>query len=179
MDIKTERLLLREPEKEDSRLILEFVSKNKNHFEKWDPIREEEYYSNKVQLKRIIEYLKDNHQVKFYIYKRDENQKIIGEIGISNIARGVFQNCNIGYKLDQEEVGKGYMQESMKAIEKYIFEALKLHRIEANIIPMNEKSIKLIERLGYRQEGVSKELLKINGNWEDHYRYAKLNPIEY
>ena len=174
MHIKTERLFLREPTLEDSKMIFEFVLRNKNHFEKWDPIREEEYYSNKGQLLRIEKYLNGNDQVKFYIFKKRKTSKIIGEIGLSNISRGVFQNCNIGYKLDREEVGKGYMQESITAVEKFVFEKLKLHRIEANIIPRNERSIKLVERLGYRKEGLSKGLLKINGEWEDHYRYALL-----
>ena len=96
-------------------------------------------------------------------------------IGISNITEGVFQNCYIGYKLDFREIGKGYMKESLKRIIKYIFEELGLHRIEANIIPGNERSINLIEKIGFRREGLAKKLLKINGVWEDHYRYAILN----
>lgn len=176
--LQTERLLLRKATRDDLERILEFVINNRSHFEKWDPLREEEYFSRIGQLSRLEDLLKDRTTIKFFIFKKDDSERIIGEIGLSNITRGVFQNCHIGYKLDQAEQGKGYMQEAITAVESYVFKVLKLHRIEANIIPSNEKSIQLIERLGYESEGQSKNLLKINGKWEDHNRYAKLNPIK-
>jgi len=170
--IETSRLKLRTPNLDDVDLILDFIVRNKAHFENSEPIRESNYFKKAYQLDRIKKLQKSNVESIFYIFRKDNQEKIIGEIGISNIAKGVFQNCNIGYKLDQSEVGEGYMMESIKEITKFIFEDLELHRIEANIIPKNKKSIVLVERLGFRREGLSKKLLKIKGIWEDHFRYA-------
>lgn len=68
------------------------------------------------------------------------------------------------------------MFEALQSALQFIFNEIKLHRIEANIIPRNTPSIRLIENLGFMNEGLSKQYLKINGVWEDHYRFAKLNP---
>lgn len=170
--IETTRLKIKTPKQNDVLLILDFILRNKTFFKERDPIRESEYFTKECHLKKITDLQKSDSEVKFYIFRKEIIGKIIGEIGISNISRGVFQNCNIGYKLDQNESGRGFMYEALEAIKDFIFNELELHRIEANIIPRNTKSIKLIEKLGFRKEGLSKRLLKINGKWEDHFRYA-------
>ena len=173
--IITQRLVLRTPKIEDASILTRFIQSNKGYFEKWEPIRISSFYTNESQLKRIAQFLTATNQVKFYIFRKEKPDQIIGEIGLSNIVRGVFQNCNLAYKLDEKHTGQGYMKESLRAVIEYVFEELELHRIEANIIPKNNKSINLIKKLGFEREGLSKKLLKINGEWQDHYRYALLN----
>lgn len=81
----------------------------------------------------------------------------------------------MGYRLDERAQGKGYMREAILRVVQYAFDEMKLHRIEANIMPHNVRSIKLITAVGFEEEGLAKKYLKINGKWQDHLQYVVLN----
>jgi [ribosomal protein S5]-alanine N-acetyltransferase len=98
--------------------------------------------------------------------------RFAGEITLSSIQRGPFQNGSIGYWIDQEVAGLGLVPEAVVVILKFAFETLRLHRIEVAIIPRNQSSRRVVEKLGMRSEGVALGFLEINGAWEDHVRYA-------
>src|SRR5205085_6419405 len=117
----------------------------------------------------------EGRSVKFFIFKKNDLQTITGDVSISNIVRGIFLSCHLGYMLDENENGKGYMNEALTEIIKYAFNEIELHRIEANIMPSNTRSINLIKQLGFTEEGLAKKYLKINGTWEDHIHYVLLN----
>jgi ribosomal-protein-alanine N-acetyltransferase len=117
-------------------------------------------------------------KIKFYIIKKESPLNIIADFSYSNIILGAFKSCYLGYKQASKECGHGYMFEAISRANQFVFEELKLNRIEANIIPRNESSVSLIKKLGFVQEGYSKKYLKINDVWEDHVRFAKLNEHE-
>ena len=96
-------------------------------------------------------------------------------MALSNIVRGAFQSCHLGYRLDGTEQRKGYMTEAVKELTAYAFQNLNLHRIEANIMPHNMASLKVTEKLGFYHEGLAKQYLRINGRWEDHIHTVLLN----
>jgi ribosomal-protein-alanine N-acetyltransferase len=95
-----------------------------------------------------------------------------GEITLSSIQRGPFQNGSIGYWIDEEMAGAGFIPEAVVVVLQFAFETLRLHRIEVAIIPRNTASRRVVEKLGLRNEGVALGFLEINGEWEDHVRYA-------
>jgi ribosomal-protein-alanine N-acetyltransferase len=95
-----------------------------------------------------------------------------GEITLSSIQRGPFQNGSIGYWIDEELAGSGLIPEAVVVVLEFAFQTLRLHRIEVAIIPRNEASRRVVEKLGLRNEGVALGYLEINGEWEDHVRYA-------
>ncbi|MGI8794292.1 MAG: GNAT family N-acetyltransferase, partial [Acidimicrobiales bacterium] len=95
-----------------------------------------------------------------------------GEININSIQRGPFQNAYVGYWIDEEKAGLGYMPEAVVAIIRFGLEELGLHRIQVSIIPRNVASRRVVEKLELREEGVALRYLEINGIWEDHVRYA-------
>jgi len=95
-----------------------------------------------------------------------------GEITLSSIQRGPFQNGSIGYWVDEKLAGYGYTPEAVVVVLQYAFENLRLHRVEVAIIPRNLASRRVVEKLGLRTEGVALGFLEINGQWEDHVRYA-------
>jgi ribosomal-protein-alanine N-acetyltransferase len=88
---------------------------------------------------------------------------------------GVFLSCYLGYKLDKDEINQGYMTEAIKKGIDIVFSEYGLHRIEANIIPRNKRSLKVTEKLGFYNEGTAYKYLKINGIWEDHIHMVLLN----
>ena len=103
---------------------------------------------------------------------RPRMEEIVGVVNLSEISRGCFQNCFMGYWIGQPYRRQGFMTEALRLAMDYAFDDLDLHRVEANIIPSNTASIALIKRLGFRLEGLSERYLKINGEWQDHERWA-------
>ena len=98
--------------------------------------------------------------------------RFAGEVTLSSILRGPFQNGSIGYWIDKDVAGEGLIPESMVVMLQFAFETLRLHRIEVAIIPRNLASRRVVEKLDLRNEGVALGFLEINGEWEDHVRYA-------
>lgn len=95
-----------------------------------------------------------------------------GEMNLSSIQRGPFQNAYVGYWIDQAKAGKGYTPEALVVVCRFAFEDLALHRLQISIVPRNRPSHRVVEKLGIRSEGVAVRYLEINGRWEDHVRYA-------
>ena len=94
---------------------------------------------------------------------------------VENLTGGQYQTCNIGYWLGESHIKKGYMEESMRSIIPYIFKNLKINRIQALTLENNFSSRKLLEKIGFKNEGVLRKAMKINNIWEDHILYALLN----
>ena len=111
----------------------------------------------------------------FYLFLQQAPQRLIGSIALSNIVWGCFLSCFLGYKLDGDYTNNGYMTQAIKAVSRYAFDTLCLHRIEANVIPRNLSSRRVLEKCGFHNEGLSKSYLKINGVWEDHIHMVLLN----
>ncbi|MEM1411018.1 MAG: GNAT family protein [Pseudomonadota bacterium] len=97
--------------------------------------------------------------------------------GIANLNIIVFEalcSAYLSYYAVQGTNGKGYMKAGLKLVIHHAFQDLGLHRLEANIQPGNENSIRLVESLGFECEGYSPRFLRINGRWRDHERWALL-----
>ena len=97
---------------------------------------------------------------------------LLGEVSLGSVLRGPFQSSFIGYWIDEKHAGNGYVPEGVALVIRYGFDTLGLHRMEAAIVPRNEKSRRVAEKLGMRDEGTARQFLQIRGVWEDHVRYA-------
>lgn len=95
-----------------------------------------------------------------------------GEMNLSSVQRGPFQSCYLGYWIDETVVGNGYAPEALVVVMRFAFEELRLHRVQAAIVPRNSASLRVVEKLGIRNEGLARRYIEINGEWEDHYRFA-------
>jgi [ribosomal protein S5]-alanine N-acetyltransferase len=98
--------------------------------------------------------------------------RFCGEINLSGVQRGPFQSGSIGYWVDEDCAGQGYVPESVVIVLRHGFEDLGLHRLQIDIIPRNLPSRRVMEKLQVRDEGIARGYLEINGKWEDHVRYA-------
>ncbi len=107
----------------------------------------------------------------FGLFVRDDNQ-FAGEVSLGNVQRGPFQSAFVGYWVDQDHAGNGYVPEAVVLTLRYAFDELELHRVEAAIVPRNARSRRVADKLGLREEGISERFLQIRGVWEDHVRYA-------
>ncbi|WNB94002.1 GNAT family protein [Bacillus sp. NEB1478] len=161
----------------DAASLLELEIRNKDFFSQYSINRDPEFYTLEGQLKRMekAEETRDSDlSYSFGIYLNQSND-LIGQISLFKIERGPAQKGMVGYSLDIEENGKGYMTEALKLIVDFGFEELKLHRIEAEVMPHNAGSIKILEKTGFHKEGISKKNVMINGKWEDHQVLAIIN----
>ena len=95
-----------------------------------------------------------------------------GEMNLSSVQRGPFQNAYVGYWIDSARAGCGYTPEALVVAAQFAFETIRLHRLQISIIPRNSASRRVVEKLDIRCEGVAVRYLEINGTWEDHMRFA-------
>ena len=96
-------------------------------------------------------------------------------IGLNNVVWGAFCSAFLGYKLDEALVNRGYMSMAIAIVVQYAFQELRLHRIEANVMPRSGASLRALEKNHFINEGMSRDYLRINGRWEDHIHMVKLN----
>jgi ribosomal-protein-alanine N-acetyltransferase len=159
--------------------IIAFHQRNDvQHFAPWNPLLPENFYHPEFWLTKVerslVEFETDE-TLRLFTFLKSNNQ-LIATISFTNFVRGPFQNCSLGYKIDQQFQGQGLMFEALEKCIQYVFEQLKFHRIEANYIPYNTRSGRLLERLNFEKNGLAKKYLKINGQWQDHVLTSLLNP---
>lgn len=99
-------------------------------------------------------------------------ERFAGEVTLSSIQRGPFQTGHIGYWIDEELAGNGYTPEAVVVVLTFAFDVIALHRVEISIIPRNRASLRVVEKLGLRSEGIAQRYLEIDGAWEDHAKFA-------
>ena len=158
--------------------VLDYYKKNRAFLEAFEPIRNEDFFSLECQreiIKSEMAEFKEKTAFHFYIEPIEQPSKIIGSIGLNNVVWGPFCSAFLGYKLDRDFVNKGYMSAAVGMLTKYAFEELGLHRIEANVMPKNKASLRVLEKNHFINEGLSKYYLNINGVWEDHIHMVKIN----
>ena len=139
----------------------DYYTRNRSFLEAFEPVRDEEFFSLQYQqevLKREMLEYEEKTAFRFYITPVERPTKIIGIIG-----------------LNKEYLNRGYMSMSVAMLIKYAFEELGLHRIEANVMPKNKASLRVLEKNHFVNEGISKYYLNINGVWEDHIHMVKIN----
>jgi ribosomal-protein-alanine N-acetyltransferase len=97
---------------------------------------------------------------------------LAGVINVNEIVRGLFQSAYLGFYAFEPHRGRGHMFDGLRLVIARAFNRSRIHRLEANIQPGNARSIALVERLGFRREGLSLRYLKVSGRWRDHERWA-------
>jgi ribosomal-protein-alanine N-acetyltransferase len=123
------------------------------------------------RLRRYGRDIKDDLSYPYFVF-REKDDALLGSCIVSNVRRGVAQSCSLGYWMGKPYAGGGYMTAAVAAIVPYVFDELKIHRIEAACLPSNEPSQRLLNRVGFFQEGQARRYLKINGEWRDHVLFA-------
>ena len=162
--LKTPRLILRPPLKKDLPSLKAFEKRNKAHLDPWGSVT----IPAATRLTAWIKDCQEERSIRFFVFDKDDPETIIGMCNFTQIFRGAFQACYLGYKIDQDYEGQGYMFEALECSIGYIFEKAGLHRIMAAYLPHNTRSANLLDRLHFATEGFAKNYLKINDRWEDH-----------
>lgn len=176
MTLETCRLLLRLPNETDSIKIKAFDERNMEHLSPWKSTIGKVKKDYKSQIMQWNQDFKEGKSIRFLLFLKDNLEgEIIGFCNFTQIFRGPFQACYLGYHIDKNFEGKGLMSGAVATAIEYMFEQQNLHRIMANYMPSNEKSARLLQKLGFVVEGRAEKYLLINGQWEDHILTSKTN----
>ncbi len=178
-ELITDRLRLTVPDPASAAAVLDYFERNRSHLEPWAPPAPDDFYTLEFWVRRANiarDELAAGRSLRLLLRPRQDPARVIGSCNFTEVIRGGFQACLLGYGLDQHEVGKGLMEEALRRSIEFVFSDFELHRVMANYMPINERSGALLRRLGFVVEGYARDYLFINGAWRDHILTALTNP---
>jgi len=175
--IESERVLLRTPQMSDYPAWAELRANSRDFLMPWEPLWAPDELSRASFRRRVRHYLRDlREDVGYALFIHDTTtDTLVGGLTLCNVRRGVTQSCTLGYWVGAKYANLGYMTAAVRAVVPFVFDSLELHRLEAACLPTNTASIRLLERTGFKREGIARRYLRINGVWQDHLLYALLD----
>jgi ribosomal-protein-alanine N-acetyltransferase len=178
LSVTGETVTLRAPQMADFEEWAALREASRGFLVPWEPTWPADDLSRGSFRRRLKRYAEDQRNDLAYPYFifRNEDQKLIGGLTVTNIRRGVAQAGSLGYWMGAAYARQGYMTAAVRVLVPFVFSTLKLHRIEAACIPENAASVQLLEKTGFTREGYAREYLCINGSWQDHLLYAQVRP---
>jgi len=143
----------------------------------WEPTWPSDDLSRAAFRRRLRRYAEDQRadtSYAFFLFRKADDA-LVGGLTLANIRRGVAQAGSLGYWIGEPFARRGLMTSALQGLVPFAFGTLRLHRLEAACIPSNAASISLLEKMGFAREGYAREYLCINGLWQDHLLFARLN----
>lgn len=174
VELKGRNVTIRNFTPDDAEELTEYYIRNKDHLKNFEPTRDSNFYTYETQREILLEsyrQLMTGVGSDLGIYK---DGKLIGKVKISNIVYGVFKSGILGYSIDKDYEGKGFMKEAVRLTLDYAKNYLDLHRIEASILTENMRSKGVLLSCGFEEIGLNKKYLYINGSWRDHITFYKI-----
>ncbi|MDP0929781.1 GNAT family protein [Paracoccus onubensis] len=173
--LETERMTLRLPAHSDFKAWRDLRVESRDFLTPWEPVWSPDHLTRKSFTNRVYwaaRASRNGTALPLFLMRRDG--AILGAITLDNIRRGPAQMGTIGYWVGQGFARQGYMREAIGALVHHAFTTLDLSRIEAACLPENAASRGVLERSGFKYEGVAQSYLQINGRWRNHVLYANL-----
>jgi [ribosomal protein S5]-alanine N-acetyltransferase len=174
--IETERMVLRLPQHGDWRQWAALREESAAHLVAWEPVRAEDHLTRKAFTNRVYWASRAEAAgtaLALFLIRRSD-QALLGALTLDNIRRGPVQAGTMGYWIGAPFARQGYMREAITAVTHHAFTAMDLSRIEAACLPENAPSRGVLEKCGFKYEGVAQAYLQINGRWRNHVLYANL-----
>jgi ribosomal-protein-alanine N-acetyltransferase len=175
--IKGNDVYLRYPLVPDFTAWMKLRAESRSFLAPWKPALATDELSKgafRLRLKRYQREAREDSAYAFFVFRAADNS-LLGGCTLSNVRRGVTQCCALGYWVGERFARQGYMSDAVRALIPFIFRTLGLHRIEAACLPTNEPSRNLLAKAGFREEGLARRYLQINGEWQDHVLFALLS----
>ncbi|WKE65181.1 GNAT family N-acetyltransferase [Gallaecimonas kandeliae] len=171
-------MLIKLASREDAPCLARYYADNAEHLKPWEPLREPGYHSLESWAARLAEWEQDQREGRaaYFLALDGEPKELVAVCNLTNIVRGPFQACYMGFSVAQKRQGTGRMKMLARHAIRHAFEELKLNRVMANHLPRNSRSAALLASLGFEREGLARRYLCINGRWEDHVLNALHNP---
>jgi ribosomal-protein-alanine N-acetyltransferase len=170
-------IYLRYAEMRDYLAWAQLRAASREFLEPWEPTwpaDDLERAAFRRRLRRHRDEINGDEAYPFLIFE-SHGEQLVGGLTLGQVRRGVAQTATLGYWMGEAHAGRGYMTQAVRAVLDHAFGTLALRRIEAACLPNNSRSIRLLERVGFRREGIARAYLQINGRWQDHAFYAILD----
>lgn len=167
-------IYVRFPVKADRDAYRTLLASSQHHLAPWwstPPGNDADPWAAECWFDRFLATSRLESSLRFFITHRPSNI-IMGSVSISMIVKGAFQSCTLGYWIAAPYANRGFTTHAVALAVHFALQTIGLHRCEANIVPDNHLSIRLITRLGFRNEGTARNYLRINFSWRDHTRFA-------
>lgn len=174
--VETERMTLRLPQHSDFRAWASLRAESRDFLTPWEPVWSADHLSRKAFTNRVYwaaRAYSGGTALPLFLIRRSDDQ-LLGAVTVDNIRRGPAQAATVGYWIGAPFARQGYMAEALRAVIHHCFTALDLSRIESACLPENAASRGVLEKCGYKYEGVAQSYLQINGRWRNHVLYANL-----
>jgi ribosomal-protein-alanine N-acetyltransferase len=180
-ELATARLAVRLARPGMEGAMARFLAENfEGHLDRWSPPAAPAFFTAAFWRERLavaVEEFLAGRAARFVLQPPGPpDGPILGTCNYTNIVRGPFQACHLGYQIARAHEGRGLMSEALRATNAFAFERLRLHRIMANYRPENARSERVLERLGFVREGLARDYLFIDGAWRDHVLTALVRP---
>lgn len=185
-ELLTERLSVRLARPGMHAAMARFLRENfEDHLAPWSPTPVPGFFHEAFWMERFaaaVDEFRADRAVRFVIQEHTPgvptpvDADIVGTCNYTNIVRGAFHACHLGYQLSAAHEGRGLMAEALTAANHFMFHSLRMHRIMANYRPENARSERLLLRLGFQREGLAERYLFIDGAWRDHVLTSLLHP---
>lgn len=179
LTLHTERLILTLAGSEAAPRIVRYYETNRAHLTPWEPPFPHGLFTLDFWERRLTqnrqEYRAGTTMRLVLFRKGDLDGPVVGMVNFTQFVRGAAMMCTLGYSIDKHAEGEGLMHEALSAAIRHVFDELGMHRIQANYLPVNERSARLLERLGFAIEGYGREYIFINGAWRDHVLTSLVN----
>ena len=171
-----ERVRLRAPRPGDWASWAQVRAESREFLVPWEPTWPADALTRTDFRRRLRRYHRDAREETGYAFfiLGPSDEAVLGGITLSNVRTGVARSCSIGYWIGKPHARQGYMTDAIHALQTFVFGDLRLHRLEAACIPTNAASQRLLRRCGFREEGLARQYLRINGAWQDHLLFARL-----
>lgn len=180
ISLDTKRLTVRTLEASDGKLVSQFYSDNLKHLSPWEPKGNQALADRQAAEDAVVRWMGEYEAlqaIRFVARLRERPEApIVGFVNYTQIHRGAFQACYLGFKLAEEYQGQGYMTEALSSTIDHMFVEQGLHRIMAAYMPGNCRSQSVLDRMQFEREGYAKGYLFIDGKWQDHVLTARLAP---
>ncbi len=177
--LETPRLYLAVPSEADAPALLSYAVRNHEHMRPWSPPAPQDWNTLDNASRRVRLYQEQARSgVCFRFWARlrtAPGADFVGAVTLSQVVFGPRRSCSLGYHVDAASQGLGYITEAARAVIDFAFRRLLLHRIEATYVPNNERSARVLARLGFEREGYAKEYLFVGGRFQDHVLTALTN----
>lgn len=176
LKIETDRLTLKPPVHSDFRSWSALRRESQDFLTPWEPSWAPDHLTRKAFTNRVYwaqRSISNGSAVPLFLHRRND-EALLGAITLDNIRRGPAQAGTLGYWTGQSHARQGFMREAIDAVVHYAFSRLDLSRIEAACLPENAASRGLLEKSGFKYEGVAQSYLQIDGRWRTHVLYASL-----
>ena len=162
---------LRVAKMRDSKQLEKLILGNRPWLRPWEATNPEapNSFDVRASLRGLLRQLDDQSGMPFVIEVQGQLQ---GQLNVANVMYGSVSSAVLGYWISPEVAGKSVMPTSVALVTDYLMDQVGLHRVEINVRPENTASLRVIQKLGFRYEGLKQRYIHINGDWRDHYVFA-------